>query len=648
MNRKMKRVRGSNDQGIALILVLLAVLVLTTLAAAMVFSARSETLASYNYRISTQAEFVARAGIQKAINFFNSSSYAPLPSTVVGSSPAYYDVSTYAVKPLFLYYSNYSVATCPANCTGSGGVVLGTSASSSNYPPSTVTLDALGNQVNVVTNWVTAMNAQTMSDGMGGTGSFTVTARLLDYHTVNDAFYGFPAASCTSDTSGNASVGICRKVYETWEVTSTGTWNSNLGAAGVSPTVEMKATIAPMYVPYFGNALYGLCSVRLNGNACTDSYVSDAAAYDNGSGTYNGCASPTNAGSNAAAANAGIGANGGLIISGSANTVGGNASFASTPPAGCTTTGFTGTTTGIAGSVLAAPPMPAPPTLTMTGYPTSTPTIVPTASCSPGNCDYKVVNVYTKWTSGAPSLPPGIGSGSCANNANGGYIESYGVKVVGSTNTYYSYSCQPIPLGNGSQTTPYLLGDLIAGTTGNNGGNINFIGPPGSFTDPIHIWMNSIDIGNSGAIYTSSQPPSYPVGSAFDPVPPAPVNNSTATPFSMAVYNSVDMGGGSTVRLNFNPGTPGLPGPDFLRMYINGSGDVLTMSGQPQLNAVITIPNGNAVLSGSGSGGTMFGSILANNITDNGHFPVHYDLSIKTESGKLNPSQLVSMTRPKY
>src|SRR5579883_2226760 len=63
------------EKGIALILVLLALLVLSLLAAAIVFTARSETFAAYNYKLDTQADYLAKAGIQRAINWFRSNHY---------------------------------------------------------------------------------------------------------------------------------------------------------------------------------------------------------------------------------------------------------------------------------------------------------------------------------------------------------------------------------------------------------------------------------------------------------------------------------------------------------------------------------------------------------------------------------------------
>ncbi len=81
-----------SERGVALILVMLSIVVLSVLAASIVFSARSETYASYNYRTSLQADYAAKAGLQKAINFFNSDNYVAVPPD---DSSAKYDVAVY-------------------------------------------------------------------------------------------------------------------------------------------------------------------------------------------------------------------------------------------------------------------------------------------------------------------------------------------------------------------------------------------------------------------------------------------------------------------------------------------------------------------------------------------------------------------------
>lgn len=128
--------------GVALILVMLAILVLSVLAASIVFSARSETFASYNYRIATQADYVAKAGLQRAVNFFNSDKYAPVAP---GDASTYYDVSQYTSSPLVLYNTKYRPVRCTADCPSSNSdVVLSVDSSGTfngNYPETPTNAD---------------------------------------------------------------------------------------------------------------------------------------------------------------------------------------------------------------------------------------------------------------------------------------------------------------------------------------------------------------------------------------------------------------------------------------------------------------------------------------------------------------------------
>jgi Tfp pilus assembly protein PilX len=617
-----------SDAGVALILVLLAILVLTTLTAAMVFSARSEALASYNYRIGTQAEYVALAGVQRALNFFNSNRYAPLPPA---NAATYYGVSTYVTRPVDMYFANTSPVTCTASCSSSGPVRLGNSASSSAYPPSSATAG-----VNVVNNWISATNNKLISDSLGGSGNYSVTASLLEYHSVNNAFFGVPATGCPD---ASAALGICRQPYEVWQVTSTGTWNSNLGAGAALPTVQMVATISPMYLPYFGNALYGLCSVTISGNVCTDSYNSARGAYGMAASS---CATSTSGTSNAQAAGAGIGSNGGVTINGSSNTIGGNVTYANQNPDSTCNTGFQGTATGVAGAVLPGPATPTPPTPNMAvwGYPTNTPLIQPPSA--PGGGD-RVANIYTRQTT-PPPLPPGVASGACPPGFTA-YLEKYKHTFSGGTHSYSNYSCVGLS-GSGTAVDPYRLGDVTANAS--SPGTINLLGPSGPASNPIYVAANNITIGTNGVLNTSYAAPPTPSSGgagAYSPNPPPPTN-ATATPFVIHVRHAVDLGG--TATLNYNPATPGIPSPSYLMMNVLGTGAALTLSGQAQLGATLNVPNGTASLGGSGSSGAMFGSILAKNIEDRGNYPVHYDLSARSLSGQLFTAQVVSVTRPKF
>src|SRR5215470_15112566 len=119
--QRIRTARGSTERGVALILVMLALLVLSTLAAAMVFSARSETLASYNYKLNTQADYLAKAGIQQAVKWFRSSAYQAVSAS---QAPTYYNV-TVDGSSLSLYTSNTTPVHCLSGCpvtSGSNGV----------------------------------------------------------------------------------------------------------------------------------------------------------------------------------------------------------------------------------------------------------------------------------------------------------------------------------------------------------------------------------------------------------------------------------------------------------------------------------------------------------------------------------------------
>ncbi len=677
-----RQVFKRGDSGVALILVLLAILVLTMLAAAMVFSARTETLAGYNYRIATQTEYVARAGVQAALNFLKSANYQPLPPTTFSgtSSSTYYTVSAYQTLPVLLYYTGgSSVVCCGAGATNP--VFLGKTSGSSNYPTSSAT-----GGVNVVSNWITYVNSSpynALSDGLGGTGTFTVTATLTDYHTVNNAYFGVAAASCTDALAGS---GVCRTPNETWLVKSVGTWNSNIGSTSL-PTVEVDATIAPMYLSYFGNALYGLCNVTLGGNVCTDAYNSNSGAYSNtaGSGGSNNigyCATTTGGAGGGSTGNAqplgaGVGSNGGVTINGSANTIGGNVTYANQSSSGSCNTGFTGTASGVAGSVLPGPAIPPPPNLAPTmagwGYPTSTPTVAPPNGGVSNIWLRSDLLFSAKVPAGMPPLPGSagdvvtgttstgatftLGSGTTSVCPSGftAYVESYSESNVTdkktgiSYNLYSNYTCTGVS-GTGSGTSPYLLGDVTANSGGAGNQTINFISPNLSVTGtaPV-VAMNSINVGNKGIINTSNVGPTYPTDSTamnYTPTPSPPLTDTAAPAFVMDVYTSVNLGG--QANLNYNPSTPGVPSPLYLTMNIEGTGTALSMTGQAQLDGTINIPNGNASLGGSGASGAMFGSILANNITDGGNYPVHYDISARSISGQLFTSQVVSVTRPKY
>src|SRR5260370_2757585 len=90
----MKR---NNEKGTAMLFAIILVLILSVMAASMMFLSQSETWSSMNYRLMTQARYGAEAGIHATANFLLNN-YAPpapvlgLPPGVIPPPPAGYNI----------------------------------------------------------------------------------------------------------------------------------------------------------------------------------------------------------------------------------------------------------------------------------------------------------------------------------------------------------------------------------------------------------------------------------------------------------------------------------------------------------------------------------------------------------------------------
>ena len=62
---------AKNQKGVALILTLILLLILSVMAVSLLFMARAETWSGMNYRLMTQARYGAEAGINQAANFLH-------------------------------------------------------------------------------------------------------------------------------------------------------------------------------------------------------------------------------------------------------------------------------------------------------------------------------------------------------------------------------------------------------------------------------------------------------------------------------------------------------------------------------------------------------------------------------------------------
>src|SRR5437667_11257324 len=113
------------ERGVALVLALFLMSAMSVLAASLMFLSQTETYASMNYRMMSQARYAAEAGVQKAANHLLTT-YTPPASTALKSvGGTVYDNT---VSPVLNMANNLPVVLSAkdATCTGS------------NYPDSTV------------------------------------------------------------------------------------------------------------------------------------------------------------------------------------------------------------------------------------------------------------------------------------------------------------------------------------------------------------------------------------------------------------------------------------------------------------------------------------------------------------------------------
>jgi Tfp pilus assembly protein PilX len=254
---------SNNERGVALILALFLTAALSVLAGSLMFLSQSETYASMNYRMMSQARYAAEAGVQKAGSFIFDQTQYQKPGTVPGD-------------PL----SNYNYTSSPVTLNSNNQpVVLSTTAGASNYP------------VNAVIASFQAAAQGTLNAG-GTTVSYSTTARLLSMQTF-DAYGGTPSGS--------------PGVVQIWEITSLGTLSGSRSA-----TVQVVALAEQ---PVWPANSYGAFATANTCGALNFGGTTDVNSYDSTGMT--GTASPTisNTGGN-------VGTNGNLTIGGSVDVYG--------------------------------------------------------------------------------------------------------------------------------------------------------------------------------------------------------------------------------------------------------------------------------------------------------------------------------------
>jgi Tfp pilus assembly protein PilX len=227
----------ASERGVALIFALLATLVLSILAVAIMTTSMAQTWTAYNYRLTAQSRYAAEAGVQETMNWLASAAY---------TAPT---------------YANYTMTTNPVQVKANGKPVVLSAVSTvpSTYPDGTV-----------VTNFQ-ALAAGTVPNLSNVTYSAYATLLRMT-----------PSAgvSWLPGTGGG--------VMQTWQITSVGSVKGIRGA-----TVQVTQTYERAGEPIFQYGLEALgagCgSITLTNGDTTDS-------YNSGNGTYSSQA-PGTAGS---------------------------------------------------------------------------------------------------------------------------------------------------------------------------------------------------------------------------------------------------------------------------------------------------------------------------------------------------------------
>jgi hypothetical protein len=216
------------DKGIALVMTLILVFVMSVMAVSLMFISQSETWSSLNYRLMSQARDAAEGGVNAAANFLIQNN-----KTQGGAG-----------DPIGAYTTTGSPVTY-----STGPVILSANAAkTSNYPISSVK-----------TNFNSAATGTLLAGNV--TETYAAYATLLSMQQVN--VYG----STTPQT------------IQTWQITSDGTVNSVQNSkVEVSAILETQATPAQSYGLFASSATCG--AVTFSGNAKMDSYLSTSIQYD--------------------------------------------------------------------------------------------------------------------------------------------------------------------------------------------------------------------------------------------------------------------------------------------------------------------------------------------------------------------------------
>jgi len=161
----------SNEQGIALILAMFMVLVLSTISVSLMFVSQTETWSSQNYKMMSQARYAAESGVHAAANHLMF---------------AYVPPGTNAADPLV----GYDMTKAPVIRAGGAAVfVTSVEGAASNYP------------VDAVRDAFIANSRGTLAND-NGSARYRATARMLSMQQITPAYSTTPVTLVTWEITG--------------------------------------------------------------------------------------------------------------------------------------------------------------------------------------------------------------------------------------------------------------------------------------------------------------------------------------------------------------------------------------------------------------------------------------------------------------
>jgi Tfp pilus assembly protein PilX len=219
--------RGASDAGIALVVSLLLMVAMSMIGAGLLMVSKTETYASMNYRMMSQARYGAESGVMRAANYLTQTYVTP------GS----------VGDPM----SNYNTAVSPVTYNGQPVILSADPNKAANYPIGSV-------QTAFSAAVQGTLNAQ-------ATVAYNAYATLVSMREVFEYGKGMPT------------------IIQTWHITGTGSI-----AGGRPATVEVSSVLERNYGSAASFAVFATAvqcgSIAVGGGAIGDSYDSSSMTMD--------------------------------------------------------------------------------------------------------------------------------------------------------------------------------------------------------------------------------------------------------------------------------------------------------------------------------------------------------------------------------